>query len=563
MSFDLRTASWIPWRRRDGTVMWGPIAMLMDHVAGNQSDAANPVVAVATPRADFDAALQEFLIGMLTVSMAPRDETAWRERWDNPPSSAELQAALDALPNAFDLDAEDGPRFLQDYSAADLAGQDVLPIDRLAIDSPGEQSAKLGKTLFVKPARFVCLGRPAAAMALITMQTYAPAGGQGNRTSMRGGGPLTTIADPRMASNGVAADEQPLWEMLWLNVETQDAWSERGKAGPGSADARTFPWLAPTRVSDSKRPPVTIGDAHPLQAYFGMPRRIRLEFGDSGRCGLTSREEQRTVIGFRMKNFGVEYAKWKHPLSPHYESKGEWLPVHPQPDGLSWRDWPQLSLRESIPGRESAAAIVTAAGRVRSLRRGEVRLHAFGYDMDNMKARGWISAVQPLFALQTDDADSQKWLAMLSRELVEATGVAASAMSMAIKAALFERVEDAAGDYVVPKQQLWAETESHFFAAVRAAVERGLDLGSVSDERRRFHAPLRDVVLTLFDHAVPMSSLPVTALQRGVRARHNLTGTFAGYGKLGQKLYEALNLPLPDTGTKPGKKSTSRRGVPK
>jgi CRISPR system Cascade subunit CasA len=537
--------------------------MLTDHVEANRSSAANPVVAVATPRADFDAALQEFLIGMLTVAIVPRDETAWRERWDSPPSSAELQAALDALPDAFDLDAEDGARFLQDFSAADLAGQDVLPIDRLAIDSPGEQSAKLGKTLFVKPARFVCLGRPAAAMALITMQTYAPAGGQGNRTSMRGGGPLTTIADPRMPESGVAADEQPLWEMLWLNVETRDSWSERGNAGTGAADARTFPWLAPTRVSDSKRPPVTPVEAHPLQAYFGMPRRIRLEFGDAGRCGLTGREDERTVTGFRMKNFGVEYATWKHPLSPHYESKGESLPVHPQPDGLSWRDWPQLSLRYSALGREPAAAIVAAASRARSLRRGEVRLHAFGYDMDNMKARGWTSAVQPLFALEKDNADAQKSLATLSRQLVDATGVAASAMSMAIKAALFERVEDAAGDYVVPKQRLWAETESHFFGAVREAVDRGLDLVSVSDARRRFHAPLRDVVLTLFDHAVPMSNMPVTALQRGVRARHNLTGTFAGYGKLGQKLYEALNLPLAESGSKPGKKSTPKRGVPK
>ncbi len=561
MSFDLRTARWIPWRRRDGTVTWGPIAMLTDYVCVEPSAAANPVVAVATPRADFDAALQEFLIGMLTVAMAPRDETAWRERWDSPPSSAELQGALDALPNAFDLDAEDGPRFLQDFSAADLAGQVARPIDRLAIDSPGDESAKQGTVLFVKPERFVALGRPAAAMALITMQTYAPAGGSGHRTSMRGGGPLTTIADPRVAASGVAAEEQPLWEMLWMNVETREAWSERGT--DGAADARTFPWLAPTRVSDNKRPPVTPVEAHPLQAYFGMPRRIRLEFGDAGRCGLTGREEERTATGFRTKNYGVEYATWKHPLSPHYESKGEWLPVHPQPDGLSWRDGPQLSLRQSIAGREPAAVIVNAARRAKSLRRGEVRLHAFGFDMDEMKARGWATGVQPLFALENDGADAQQWLATLSGRLVDATVVAASAMSMAIKAALFERVEDAAGDYVVPKQQLWAKTESHFFGAVRDAVERGLDLESVSDARRRFHAPLRDVVLTLFDQAVPMSNMPVTALQRGVRARHNLTGTLAGYGKLGQKLFEALNLPQPESSKKPGKKTTSSRGVAK
>jgi len=558
MSYDLRSSSWIPWRRRDGGVTWGPIAMLTDDVGG-----ANPIVATAAPRADFDAALQEFLIGMLTVALAVADEDAWREQWDDPPTPEQLQRALDALPAAFDLDAVDGPRFLQDYSAADLASQDVLPIDRLAMDSPGDQSIKLGKALFVKPARFERLGRPAAAMALITMQTYAPAGGQGNRTSMRGGGPMTTLADPRVSQGTVAADEQPLWERLWMNVESREAWSERTSTQRTKADAFLFPWLAPTRVSASKRPPVTPDDAHPLQPYFGMLRCIRLEFGDAGDCDLTGQPDQHTVAGFRMKNFGVQYATWKHPLSPHYESEGEWLPVHPQPGGLTWRDWPQLSLRHATEGREPAAAIVTAAARVRALRRAEVRLQVFGYDMDNMKARGWVSVVQPLFSLTDDFAESQEWLATLSRNLVEAASTAATAMSIAIKSALFDRIEDAPNDYPVPKQRLWAETEPRFFIAIRSALTSGLSLVSVSDARRGFHAPLRDISLRLFDETARIDNAPITALRRHVTARHSLTGTFAGYGKFGQQLYAALNMTPPAVAAKPGKKATTKRGVAK
>ncbi len=532
--------------------------MLTDDVGG-----ANPVVATAAPRADFDAALQEFLIGMLTVALAVADEDAWRERWDEPPTPDELQRALDALPAAFDLDAQDGPRFLQDFSATDLAAQEALPIDRLAMDSPGEQSIKLGKTLFVKPARFEQLGRPAAAMALITMQTYAPAGGQGNRTSMRGGGPMTTLADPRLSQGSVEADEQPLWERLWMNVESREGWSERTATQRTKADALLFPWLAPTRVSDSKRPPVTPADAHPVQAYFGMPRRIRLEFGDAGLCDLTGQYDEHTVAGFRMKNFGVEYATWKHPLSPHYESKGEWLPVHPQPGGLTWRDWPQLSLRHAMEGREPAAVIVNAAVRARALRRGEARLHVFGYDMDNMKARGWVSVMQPLFSITDDSAESQEWLATLSRNLVEAASTTATAMSIAIKSALFDRIEDAPNDYPVPKQRLWAETEPRFFDAVRNALARGLNLESVSDARRAFHAPLREIALRLFDETARIDNAPITALRRHVNARHSLTGTFAGYGKFGQQLYAALNMTPPAVAAKSGKKATTKRGVAK
>lgn len=559
MSYDLRSTSWVPWRRRDGGVEWGPIAMLTDGVGG-----ANPIVATAAPRADFDAALQEFLIGMLTVALAVADEDAWREHWDDPPTPEQLQRAINALPAAFDLDAENGPRFLQDYSSADLASQEVLPIDRLAMDSPGEQSIKLGKTLFAKPARFERLGRPAAAMALITMQTYAPAGGQGNRTSMRGGGPMTTLADPRISTPQVAADAQPLWEFLWMNVESREAWSERSTGrSVSTVEARLFPWLAPTRVSDSKRPPVTPADAHPLQAYFGMPRRIRLEFGDAGGCDLTGRPDEHIAVGFRMKNFGVEYATWKHPLSPHYQIKGEWLPVHPQPGGLSWRDWPQLSMRHASDDREPATVIVTAAARARALCRAEVRLHVFGYDMDNMKSRGWLSVTQPLFALTDDSAAAQEWLATLSRNLGEAASTAASAMSIAIKAALFDRIEDAPSDYPVPKQRLWAETEPIFFGAVRAALASGLSLGSISGERRAFHAPLRAIALRLFDETARIENAPITALRRHVTARHALTGAFAGYGKLGQQLYHALNMTPAAAEATPGKKTTKKRGVAK
>ena len=76
--------------------------------------------------------------------------------------------------------------------------------------------------LLVKRGGAPVLSRAAAAMALFTLQTYAPSGGAGHRTGFRGGGPLTTLALP-----GPPPGEPPtLWHLLWANV------------GPGRPPAR-------------------------------------------------------------------------------------------------------------------------------------------------------------------------------------------------------------------------------------------------------------------------------------------------------------------------------------
>ena len=354
MPYDLRRESWIPWRRANGAVRWGAPAALVEHIASID----DAVVGISGPRPDFDGALQEFLIGLLSAALRPTDERAWRKLWNAPPDVATLQAAFDALPPAFDLDG-DGPRFFQDRSESDFGDVELGAPDQLLIDTPGDQGVRLNKDLFVKRARVERLSRPAAAMALITLQTYAPAGGQGHRTSLRGGGPLTTLVDPRVDAAGrPRAELQSLWAKLWANVETTEQWKQRTPDGAPFGDADRFPWLLPTRTSNGKAGgrATTAAEAHALQAYFGLPRRIRLDFDGPGRCDLTGREDERTVVGFRMRNYGVQYTDWRHPLSPHYRQKvGEpWLPVHGQPRGLGWRDWVSLAL--SVPDRRAARA---------------------------------------------------------------------------------------------------------------------------------------------------------------------------------------------------------------
>jgi CRISPR system Cascade subunit CasA len=516
----------------------------------------DPVVALAAPRPDFDGALLEFLIGIISAGFLPANEKEWRTLRDDPPTPEHFMQALDGLPDAFSLDG-DGPRFLQDLVAGDFAAVGSNSVEQLLIDSPGGQGVRLNKDLFVKRARAGTLGRPAAAMALLTLQTYAPAGGQGHRTSLRGGGPLTTLIDPRVDGEGrMRAHQQPLWLKIWANVETAELVAQRAPSNAPSDLAQAFPWLLPTRTSErgTARSETTPSDAHPLQVYFGLPRRIRLDFGGPGTCDLTGVEDVRTVVGFRMINYGVQYAGWQHPFTPHYRKKPTepWLPVHGQPGGLGWRDWRGLALEAPATALHEPAVIVTSfnrherGGQVRT-----VRLHAFGYDMDNMKARAWIDATLPVFV--TLDVDRQSLLYGLSFSLTEATGLVATALLGEVKRTLFQSAENAIGDVGQVRSDLWAATESDFYNTMGfLAALPDADSYAVAEQARahkqRFADALQRAALNVFDRWCPAGGLRPDVLRRRVTARHDLVMVLRGYSRLGERVFEFLDVPLPGGG---------------
>ncbi len=235
------------------------------------------------------------------------------------------------------------------------------------------------------------LGRPAAAIALYTLQSWAPAGGAGNRTGLRGGGPLTTLVLP--------GAQPSLWHLLWANVPLGEP--------PDLADLpRVFPWPAPTLTSDTGRT-VMPGGAHPLQVWWGTPRRIRLDFlscDGPQPCGLTGVPDLVQVPSWRQRPQGANYEKWgdMHPLTPRYRVKAgaEILSVHPQPGGIGYQHWLGLVVSddEAGPLRIPAPTITTWRGRQADVwGRGATALHiedrllAAGYDMKDMKARGFGS----------------------------------------------------------------------------------------------------------------------------------------------------------------------------
>ena len=224
----------------------------------------------------------------------------------------------------------------------DLTKKDGEPntIDHLLMEMPGDQTLDKNTDHFLKrdTVRNIC--RSCCAMALFTLQTNAPAGGRGHRTSLRGGGPLTTLVMGRT-----------LWETIWLNVITRDLFGHFGNITKnGWADM--FPWLGHTRTS-GKNETTTSQDVHPVQMFWGMPRRIRIIFEahtEAIQCDLCGCSVHDYTSGYFDKSYGIHYKDgWHHILSPYSTDlkTGKSLPLHGQPGGISYRNW--LGLIQNSP----------------------------------------------------------------------------------------------------------------------------------------------------------------------------------------------------------------------
>ena len=383
---NLITDPWIPVIRKDGRNVIAPWQIV---------ERENPVVEIIAPRPDFQGALYQFLIGLLQTCFAPEDEDEWEEYWERSPDPKKLNEIFMNVEGAFELYSPKGAAFMQDY---DLPDGEPKEIAALLIDAPGENTIKNNLDHFVKRNQINCLCAACTATALFTLQTNAPSGGAGHRVGLRGGGPLTTLIVP-----GTSGDS--LWKKLWLNVLN-------GEELPTAEfmASTVMPWLGPTRLSD-KGAITTPSDVHALQAYWGMPRRIRLENNDeSGKCDLCGEEADSLFRGYRTKKHGINYdGPWVHPLTPYRfdpEKKNFPLSLKGQKGGLGYRHWLGLAFQDVERG-EKAASIVQLYNNERGkplFDSYSSALWCFGYDMDNMKARCWYDAHFPIFSLDKKQA---------------------------------------------------------------------------------------------------------------------------------------------------------------
>lgn len=474
MPLNLIEDRWIPVRRQSGArEMIAPWEVTAKHHE-------DPIVAVDSPRPDFDGALTQFLIGIVQTAYAPADGREWRQRYDSPPATEALCEAFAPYSAHFNLTG-DGARFAQDLTLGDEASRE--PIAQLFIDQSGADH-------FAHSYRICLVCEACAASALYTLQINAPAGGRGHRTSLRGGGPLTTVI---LGSS--------LWTTVWLNTLTCG-----DLAGlTGDVDLRTaehiFPWLTTPRTSESTGRVTTPGDASPLQMYWSTPRRIRIDVSTvaAGICDVCGTVGDTQITEYLTRPLGVKYEGWVYPLTPYYEATpGEMLPVRGaavgQPGYRHWVGWVMADDTERSV-RTPARVVQEYLQRPdRPKRVGRLRLWAFGYDMNNMKPLAWTDSTMPLL----EDAADTDLLQDSLRRLVWAAREVSKSLTSCLKSAWFQG-EAPKADYSFVENAFWAATESAFYDAVdrlRSALPN-LELAAL--EREDWLRTLRRVADQLFD----------------------------------------------------------------
>lgn len=466
MILNLINDNWIPVRRRNGEK-----ALIAPSQITDLCD-SNPFVAFDAPRPDFNGALIQFFIGLIQTSFAPKDVREWRKYFSNPPSNEQLQEKLALYAYAFNLGG-DGPRFMQDltleseitekiitkYPNLDKSkikikiSEEALSIDELFIDSVASYFNKRGRIQAICPK--------CAATALLTLQLNAPAGGRGHRTSLRGGGPLTTL----VLGNS-------LWQTIWLNVLEEnkflDMYKTKSEIEERFTDKDIFPWLAKAITSEETQK-ITSQDAHPSQIFWATPRRIHLDFDtlNEGICSIDQSFSSQLISRYFTKSYGTNYENWQHPLTPHYVKEGVHMPVHAQPGGISYRHWLGLVQNDEEKGNFRARTVKEflekQEQKYKVLQDYRFRLWVFGYDMDNMKPRGWVESTMPVIIFEDQEhyEETINQLIKVSEKISENT-------RSCIKKALFKKTDEIRGNLSFIDAEFWQNTETDFYNALEA-----------------------------------------------------------------------------------------------
>jgi CRISPR system Cascade subunit CasA len=492
---NLLEEKWLPVRRRTGQVEWIAPYQIIE----------KDIVAFAANRADFNCALAQMMIGLLQTATPIDDEGDWEDLLDTPPTTEILNKWFEVHTDAFILDG-DSARFMQDFNLNTAEGAQCT-IDALLIDAAGGSAVDKNTDHFVKRGTINAMCPHCVATALFTLQTNAPAGGAGHRTSLRGGGPLTTLL--------VATPSNSLWQDLWLNVKPQRTFLQQGGDTQKTEKHFTFPWLA-----DIGKIQRTGGETQPLQVhphhlFWAMPRRIRVDFADvkKGSCDICKRESAQLAHRYVTKPQGLNYkGVWRHPFSPYYETKEGWLPVHPQPGGFSYKHWLAWVLGIN-QGKKSvqAAGIVNyfLQERKKYQKSGQFRLWVFGYDMDNMKPRCWYETTFPLYSLAEATRPTQMQIQNLVASRIEAAEQAVFYLRKAVKQAWFGESE-VRGDLSFIDKAFWDSTEAGFYQQLQDLMKQARTESGINMDDAKFviglgetwHTVLIKCATKLFDEDI-------------------------------------------------------------
>jgi len=437
--FNLLSDAWIQVKGRDKPITVSEIV---------QPD----IIALDAPRADFNAALMQFLIGILQTVFAPKNPREWRKFFATPPSENELQEKLNGIKFAFFLDG-DGCRLMQDSLAKKVGNK--RPIEEMIFGAPGKSGKEKNQDHFVKQSIISRMCLPCCSSGVLAANFFAEDGGQGYFPGMRGNG---------FISNLICVDEKQsetsLWKNIWLNVfNIQEAselqiegeiienffWcqdfpdkgaiEELEKLNQDCEDLNTS--KKATKVKDEKDrvykkiidieariksikasmgTQLIFPDTNGIQVYWAWSRRYWIEVVEgAGRCDLCGHESEKLIEHFFKTNKGYKYPKehWqdKHPLSPsqkfertqytkdNKKYKDKMLALEMTTNGLPYTYWQNFI----IQSEKHAPAKVVSKYLKSKPSLDQLIMWSFGYAMESNSPLAWYESKTPLYFVKDED----------------------------------------------------------------------------------------------------------------------------------------------------------------
>ena len=274
-------------------------------------------------------------------------------------------------------------------------------------------------------------------------------------------------------------------------------------------------------------------DTNPLQMYWGMPRRIKVQWQSnvSGHCDLCHANADQLVTHYLTKNYGINYTgAWQHPLSPYRINKAnDLIAVHAQPGGITYQHWSHLALNGDNNSKNAQVVkryhtfLSGFNAEQKNNGKEQFRLTAFGYDMDNMKARCWYENTFPLITTADDiRTDFANRVQSLTAAAVDFAGFTQSC----IKDAWFKRPAGRERRYVLSEASLLPNIQKINSISRSKLLPAKIEMtdGSDKDILRQWHKTLQETAFQLFDYWAMRGDFTQANPRRITRAHGKLRG---------------------------------------
>lgn len=501
---------------------------------GQLVEIENPILDLAVSRPDFKGGLYQFLIGLFQSFYAPEGNDDWSELYRAPPLIDEVNDRLSEFINYFEL-FSDSAAFMQDF---DLHEGETKSVAVLLIESPGGKTVNDNLDHFIKRDQVNAICPDCLASALFTLQTNAPAGGKGHYTSLRGGGPLTTLLLPENS-------DASLWQKIWLNILPEQSISDDYI----DEYSDVLPWLKAIKTSEQANNITTINDVHPLHMYWSMPRRIRINIDTilKGDCDLCGKHSDELIREYRTKTYGMNYdGEWIHPLTPHKsdpKGKNPTLSIKGKQGGVGYQDWLALNFRQennnALPAQVVSAfyaeKLVTLKSYYPEITT-VARLWCFGYDMDKMKARCWYESQMPVMGVNKEliSGEQPPFITLVDIYINKAQFVL-----KALKDALKDILKAAKIDAKNVDSQFWLATEKEFFVQLAEVSSYGnLDNSLPQSLVKDWLRLLKRVSISIFKTQLDNIDVEKLSLKRADSQMENYKIIFSTLKKLEDKISE-------------------------